>query len=449
MRTSLVIFAATLLVIAVFLATQSGSSSPSSPTPNSTPPKNSQSRRTTSPKDSLKFLRSLTNLDYNQAPTFAQVEARAGNLSDKEIFALLEDLDSSGNFAIWLRSALWAELGRRNHPDALPLLIDQADDTEFSIDARDQAAFAFFRGRIDSFHDFNALRNQLIPELNHFTDQDITSDWRSRTIKTLFKKLASLDRTATWDLVKQTDSDEHSDTPHSLRFTHGDNQSPLIGFFESLASKELVQSYLTEWQPTVETPEYRKKVNEYLHPTPTHDELRVSFRIMRLPPDKENLVHHHLAALARFDPLASLQWVATHQASPNRPDQQRIANMWKVLAHSYPDDAFSALSNPSISEYNFELAIALGARDFSRIPQIINALPDPAIQGQVLNRLTDRATNLRYIDNFPTPEGPNRIHNYPQRRESLLNAIDNSQLPEEIKQTHRENVEATFAARLD
>lgn len=399
------------------------------------------------PVSSFAFFKATPTLNLNEAPTFAQFEARAKHLTDEQLYTLLGELDPSSSLASWTRSALWAELGRRNHPDALSLLIQQAPDTGFSIEARDQSAFAFFRGRIESLQTFHDLRHHAIAQLNTFKDHKGTSDWRKPITRRLFKKMASLDPGATWNLVNQTNSPEFSDLPHSLRFTFGDIHSPFVGFFHGLDSPSLVQFYLNEWQPAVESESYLKTYNSYLNPNrPSHR----SFRFYNPPPAEEALISHTLSSLARFQPDEAFDWIATHELNPEMPDQRRPTNMLKVMAGEHPDDAFSLLSDPAFAKHHLTIALELGKQDLSRAPELVESLVSELNnQGSFLSNLIPPAASQNMIDRYPDPERHNRIHNYQARHDHLLEAINASSIDEEKKEVYRTDLEKAFLNKLN
>ena len=440
-------FALILLGLCVFLIARD--EEPVRDENSQTPPGQSSrpSRTKHTPETAAQYFKTFATLDYNHAPTFAELEFRAKHLTDEQLYLFLEELDPTANFASWLRSALWAELGRRNDPGALELLIRQADDKEFSIDAREQAAFAYFRGRLESLGTFEDIRDQLIPHLNIFKDHKGTHGWRSRTTKALFKKLASLDPEAAWEIVKQTSSPEHSDTPKSLRFTFGDNQSPLIGFFQGLESHDLVQTYLTEWQPTVESAGYLQAYKKYREPSPN---ISRSFRIHKLPPSEETLISNTLASLARFDPKGALDWLLFHELDPQNPDYQRQTKMWQTHAQDFPSEAMQLLSNPAFSKHHFEIAATLGKHNLSLAPDLISALGQYSeTQGRVLNRVISHAASNNTIDKFPEPDRHNRIFNFQERHDQMLEAIELSNLPPEKKEGFRQVVAKEFHGKLN
>ena len=439
------LIALALLGLSSFLIVREDSPSEDAPQP--LPTQTSRQFRTKhTPESALRYLKSFPSLDYNHAPSFSELESRTKHLSDLQLYLLLEELDPTANFAIWLRSALWAELGRRGHPDALKLLITQADSKDFSIDARDQAAFAYFRGRLEALDTFEGIRDELIPDLNIFKDNKGTHDWRPRTTKALFKKLATLNPEAAWEIVNQTNSPEHSDTPKSLRFTFGDIHSPFMGVFQGLESHDLVQTYLAEWQPAVESPEYRKKYENYR--TPQGEPTR-SFRIYRLPPYEEALISNTLSSLARFDPKGSLDWLLLHRLQPEQADHQRLANLWQTHAQESPTEARQLLTDPAFSKHHFEIAATIGKHNFSLAPDLISSLTQYSeTQGRVLNRLISHSASNNTIDKFPQPDRHNRIPNYQERHDQMLEAIEVSNLPPEKKEGFRQAVAKEFANKI-
>ena len=105
----------------------------------------------------LQTLQEIPNLNLSSAPTFSSIESRTRRLTIAQIEALLDEHTSHEGLAGWLRSALWAELGRRNHRRLFDKLVaslagGQSGTSSF---ATDQALFAFLRGRAEMLNSFD------------------------------------------------------------------------------------------------------------------------------------------------------------------------------------------------------------------------------------------------------------------------------------------------------
>jgi hypothetical protein len=205
----------------------------------------------------FRFLKSLPSLPLSEAPGFAQVQARTKNLSIEQIQTLLAENTSHEGLSGWLRSALWAELGLRNHRKSFEKIIARLkglEDNGASF-ASDQEIFAFLRGRTESLTAFDPSVSSLFEDLDTLISTKRTGHWHTRTYEHLFHKLALLDHATAWKLTQDHVLDLDTDLPGLIT---NSLSSKLAGFFSCLPTEELATGYIEKWQPALETPEVRK-----------------------------------------------------------------------------------------------------------------------------------------------------------------------------------------------
>lgn len=395
-------------------------------------------------ESSFRYVSGFQQLDYNGAPTFAQLEARISQLSDDQLFQLLNQIDPSANFATWVRSAIWAEFGRRNHKEAFSLLIAQAGDKEWPGDALAQSVFAFFRGRAESLDSFEEMSDGLLGQIKRFEEQAGGSGWQPVTVARVFQRMAVLDAEKCWQLANES---RLAPGANVLFDGNVDSYYRIVGFFRGLNLEEDVRHYLARWQPVVESAEYRKVYEEFLTPSVS---LHRSFRSFKLRPLNESLIAQLLSALARHDAAAAAEWLQSHQHKVDQPDHRRTAEVWETFAKEYPGDAMTQLSNPDLSAYHFKIAAEIGKHNFSLAPDLV-LTPGLGIETQahLLNRLIDTSAMENTIDRFPVPEKHNQIPNYQERYDQLLEAIDRSEVAPEAKQGLREKLDRNFSQHLN
>lgn len=401
-------------------------------------------RRSSSSKgDPMAYLQSVAKLDLNDAPTFVSLEAMAGQLSIEQIRDLLSNHDSHEALSGWLRSALWAELGRRNHRESLELLIDQLGGksgaaTQFSDD---QAIFAFLRGRAESLVGFDESVDAVIGEINLFSSKTESRHWQTKAVSVLFEKLAAIDHEAAWDLLQGPclNEGQGADVPGLFA---SKQTAAMTGFFRSLPNEELVSSYLGEWERVLDLPEVKKSYEIY------NQQINSTLSGFIAIPPEETIMAHALASLARFDPAGALEWLADHQVDPEKPDYNRIHGMWRQLATRHPDEALEIFAREEYVDARRSNIGWLLGRDFSKTADVIAATPKASHQAQILGDLLHSAGSNHVNDFFPTPEGPNRLPNFQQRYDRLLEAIDLGTFPEKQKESLIKRLDREFQGKL-
>ena len=355
----------------------------------------------------LRFLQSVPDFDLNNPPTFAEIKARTGDLTIEQIEALLAEHTSHEGLTGWLRSALWAEQGRRNDRGAFELLLSQLEkaDDWLGVFANDQALFAYIRGRTESQEAFDDSVDAVIEDIGTLAGKTHSGHWRSGAVSRLFEKLGRMDHEAAWDLVQEPCLNEqlHADVPGLFESSE---TAASAGFFRGLSSEQLVAKYLGEWERVLELPEVAQSYENYK----TQITSTLS-GFVPIPPE-EVIISNALASLARFNPEAALSWLADHEAAPEKPDYNRIHGMWRQLATNYPERALEIFEEEKYSDPRRAHIGWLLSQDFSAVPDAITETPKASHQTQILHSVISSAGSNHVNDFFPTPEGPNRLPNF-------------------------------------
>jgi len=442
-------FIAGILLLGTIYILNSGSSqSEDNPESSDTSPRTSKrttSTRSESPEKSLRYLKSIPAMDVNNPLPFSEIQRRTRDLSLEEIQALLAEHTSHYSTTGWLRSALWAELGHRNHRQSFDELLANLDgkDPGTAAFANDQAAFAFLRGRSESLTSIDGA-NSVFEDINTLAAGTQSRHWQSRTIAHLFKKLASIDHQAAWELTQKSPLTETEHAGHIglIGLIDTSQTSALNGFFHSLPSEKLARQYLEKWQPALETPEARKAYQTY------QTQLNSRSSGFIVTPPNETIISHALSALARFDPDAATEWLTKHQADPEKPDYNRAHSVWRQLATHHPDDALEIFSRPENIDIRRSSIGWLIENDYSLLPDIISQTDNARHQSQIIQSILSSSGSDHVKDFFPTPEGPNRLPNFQQRHKFLLEAINLGTYPERQREIHLKSLAREFKSKL-
>lgn len=408
----------------------------------------SSSRSQRSPADSaqsnFRFLKSLPDLDINNPPTFADIQSRTEHLTIEQIEALLVEHTTHEGLTGWLRSALWGELGKRNHRPSFDSLVANLEGKQpgNSSFANDQAIFAFLRGRAETLTAFDDSLDSIFEDINTFADKTQSRHWQPRTISRLFTKLTRIDLETAWELTHVNPITEivHANVPGLI-----DNSqvSTLTGFFQALSTEELAASYLKKWQPAMETPEAIKAYETYQ----TQMNSRLSGMI--ITPQEETIVGQALASLSRFNPEAAVAWLAENEPNPDKPDYNRIHGMWRQLASNYPEQATKIFSRKEYLDPRRANIGWLISNDFSLLPEAIAQTEKASHQVQIIQSVLSSAGSNHVKDFFPTPEGPNRLPAFQQRYDYLLEGINLGIYPERQKEILLRSLNRDFKGKIE
>jgi hypothetical protein len=396
-----------------------------------------------SSEKALRFLRSVPEMDLDNAPSFAEIQGRTGDLTLEQIEELLAANESHEGLSGWLRSALWAELGRRNDRATFERLLSSAgsDETGGASFANDQALFAFIRGRSESLKEFDDSVDVVIEDIGTLAAKSNSGHWRSKAVSELFEKLAKLDHEAAWELVQEPCLNEQLRAEVPGLFDNNQTAAT-TGFFRALSSEKLVRDYLGEWERVLELPEVRKNYESYRFQI---DSSLSGF--IAIPPE-EVIISNALASLARFDPEAAVAWLAEHEPDPEKPDYNRIHGMWRALAENYPERALEIFGEEKYLDARRMNIGGVLEKDFSLVPEVITGTPKASHQVQILQSVMSSAGSAHVNDFFPTPEGPNRLPNFQERYDFLLEGIHQGAYPERQREQFLERLEQTFEGKL-
>lgn len=392
---------------------------------------------------SFRFLQSVPDLDLNSPPTFSSIEDRTKHLTIAQIEDLLDKHTSHEGLTGWLRSALWAELGRRNHRPTIDALLTrlQNEESNRANFPDDQAIFAFLRGRTETLTEFDDNLDSVLEDFNNFAGARKSGYWRSPAVTRLFSQLTRIDPEAAWDLAHKNSLSEnlHDNMPGLV-----DNSlvSSLTGFFQGLPSEELASSYLKKWQSALETPEAKKAYDTY--------QQQLNSRLsgfIAIPPE-ESIVTQAVASLARFNPEIAVAWLKEHEPNPEKPDYNRTHGMWRQLATNYPEQALEIFSR---EEYLDPRRANIGwmiQYNHSLLPDVIAETDKSSHQVQIIQSVLMSSGSNHVKDFFPTPDGPNRLPNFQQRRDYILEAIELGTYHEKQKESLIRSLNREFQHKL-
>lgn len=392
---------------------------------------------------SFRFLESVPGLDINSPPTFASIEARAAHLDIAQIETLLNQHTSHEGLSGWLRSALWAELGRRNHRPSIDtfltkLEISEKQKTNF---AHDQAIFAILRGRIETISSLENDLSPVIEDMNSFTSAREVGYWRSRSVTHLFAKMTQIDHSAAWDFVHNNPLNAaiHNQMPGVYDNKH---VAPLAGFFRSLPSEILASTYLQKWQPALEAKEATAAYDNY------RKQLESTLSGIILTPPGEAIISHALASLARFNPEAAVDWLNQHEPNPDKPDYNRPHAMWRQLATHHPAQALEIFSREEFINPRRGNIGWLIQNDYTLLPNAVTETEKFSHQTQIIQSVLMSAASTHVNDFFPTPGGPNRLPDFQKRHDSLLEAIKRGTYHEKQKESLLRSLKREFAGKV-
>lgn len=401
-------------------------------------------RQGRSAEERMSYLKSLPGLDLNSAPSFASIESQVRGLTNDQIHQLLEENTSHEGLSGWLRSALWAELGRRNDRESFEMLLGQLgkEDDGPGAFASDQAVFAFIRGRTESLKEFDETVDDIVDDIGVFAKKTKSHHWMSKAISVFFDKLARMDHELAWDLASGPCFEEGFEGV--LAGFHDPGQTAAIsGFVGALSSQEQVQSYFEEWEGVLDTPTYRKAYEAYQKQIHSH-----LSGFIAVPPE-ERMLSNALASLARFDPEKALAWLKENEMNPEKPDYNRIHGMWRQLATEHPQEALEILAREEYADARRANLSWLLIEDFSLTPDAIAATPEASHQVQILGDVIRSAASNHVKDFMPTPEGPNRLPNFQERYDDILEAIELGTHSDKQKERLQVRLEKEFQGKLN
>lgn len=294
---------------------------------------------------------------------------------------------------------------------------------------------------MENLSGFDDNLDSVLEDLNNFASVRDSGYWRSPAVTRLFSRLTQIDPEAAWDLAHKNSLDDklHDSIPGLV-----DNRlvSSLTGFFRVLPSEELASSYLKKWQSALETPEAKKAYDTYQQQMSSN-----LSGFIAIPPE-ETIISQAVASLARFNPEAAVTWLKEHEPNPDKPDYNRIHGMWRQLATNYPEQALEIFAQ---EEYLDPRRANIGwmiQSDHSLLPDAVAQTEKASHQVQIIQNVLMSAGSNHVKDFFPTPEGLNRLPNFQQRYDYLVEAINLGTYPERQKESLLKSLNREFRHKL-
>lgn len=370
----------------------------------------SESERAVVDLSSTEAVRRLHNLLAQQplsSHRFETVERWVGHLGDADLQDLIGELgmEDYAGLTGWVRCALYAEWARRDPKAALARAEELPDPGDHRNYAVQQVLFSVLRGWAESDPKAAlAERNRLVKRLGSAS---------SALTNLIFRELARRDPEAEW-----------------RRFSN--YSGPLKAFFMGLDGKESVVHYLDRWDrerwSSVEAhhryaaykarlAERRRSDSEWTNLTPV--------RPVRQPGD-EHVAAGAALALAEYDVEGAVSWLSEHGPGDDADRRGRIYGMLSEWASAHPAEALRLIEEDRLESHTRSLAYAAIKGDPGIARAVMQAMDDHG-ESERAAALRDSMLELDSIheaDLFPAPGLPNRLPNFQERYECLLDAVE-------------------------
>ena len=386
-------------------------------------PKKSQPGRNT-PINPLKRLQTLTQLPLSQAPDFETVDHWASQLSDQELQDLIAESGFGDHTRLhgWLRCALYAEWGRRDHEAALAHLeVHKPLPPKFNY-AFDQALFSTLRGWTETDPLAAALALENSRELRINRIYDIASE-----------HLATADPERALELGRRTANDEYYY-----------DYNPMQGIFRGLESEETLNKAIDFWlEDTWESPHTKELINTL------QKQLSSSFSSYTPTPNAVAVFEEAALALADHDFDQAIEFI---QANTQRGEDQAegtISDTFAKWAERNPQEALGTLRAHQYPEYHSELAVGILANDLSMASQVLDLFSHDNQKSSLIGYVISDARADFYIDDFfPAPDQANSLRDFQQDYSDIRKLIDNASLQQDSRANLLRSLDEKFAKVL-
>ena len=376
-----------------------------------------------------KRLREILEADATHAPDLEAMDNLARRLSDEELQELILEVGFGTQIGVegWVRSALYAEWGRRD-PQAALARLRYAKDIDASVWATQQALFAVYRGwaEIDPAAAVLELRNdnpiiEVSGQRLHMTD----CHWIVPAYAELFRRLVAVDPEAAWSQLP----------------TSEERLSALAGIFQGAPSERQLRAHIDrwigEWNTAAELPS--QVIFEALMENGGPDPVLI--------PENEQVVRQAALALARFDLEAAEEWIRTEGPGGDRHRQTRRNTLVRDWSVEFPDRAMDYLD--SDDRARIAIARAIIETDTGNAMPVMETLPDEGDRARALmHAITGLGVN-DVLDYFPTTAGRNILPDFNRRYQDLADAIEAGNFSESHATSLRGALNRSFRLRVD
>ena len=353
-------------------------------------------------------LRNLMGQQPSSSHRFETVERWVGHLGDADLQELIGELgiEEYAGLTGWVRCALYAEWARRDPKAALARAEELPDSGDHRNYAVQQVLFSVLRGWAESDPKAAlAERKRLVSRLGSAS---------SVLTNFIFQELARRDPEAEWQ-------------------RYSNYSGPLKAFFMGLDGKESVMHYLDRWdREQWSSGEAQQKFADYkIQVDKAHKALMAGNRgrsatYAPVPkPGDEYVAAGAALALAEHDVEGAVAWLSTHGPGDDADRRSRTREMLREWATAHPAEALKLIEEDRLQSYTRSLAYAAIMGDPGIATAVMRAMDDHGERERAgaLQDLHGVDSN-HVIDFFPAPGLPNRLPNFQERYECLLEAVE-------------------------
>lgn len=363
-------------------------------------------------------LQELMRLRPDGVMRFEDVERWVKALSDDELALIADglDFDDADGYEGWVRSAIFAEWGRRDPGAAQALLQEHplGQERNFAIE---QAWFAVYRGWAET--DLEAAYEALLAMGN-------TSSWPGaaawkKAREMMFRQFTHRHGVDAWERVQAVGlSDEDA----------------LRGYFLGQPPKNL-QAALDLWRTQHWVPTKKSE----------GDTGSLGSRFVVHFSKVDQIAQAGALTMAQHDLGAALAWL--EEGPGQYRNHRQVLNVLRLWAKNSPDEAQALLPDYLSQNVDWGVALAQGilAQDASRASTVLSLVPNAA-HGEVLLHGVGTGGQPDEESYFPEPHRRNHLPHYVEQYRSLRNGIALADLSEELAQDLKVTLNHEFRERV-
>lgn len=368
------------------------------------------SRPDVSPKDAVRELKGFLRDGPVSGYRFEDIERLARGLSDADLHDLIGQVGFEDWVGMpgWIRSALYAEWGRRE-PGALEELKALTEGkTGQESTGVNQALYSFFRGKIEREAVTKEVASAIMADLVEVVGKPSYLGWTGMATRELYSAFAQNDPEAAWQALPVA-----SENPQQLPNIR---IAALKGVFRGVDTVEEAREYIGRWQAEWRTPEAIRAHDSY------HENImRVSFHIPE--PPLEKVGEEAALALAQFGLREAEQWLNENApGNDSRLGTRRYSLQYAWATHN-PDEALALLSNPEYADAHHGLSSGILFADSTRAVEVGEALGATRARQTSLGSAVTHGAHNMMSDAYPGPDSISRLPNYRERYDALREAV--------------------------
>lgn len=369
-------------------------------------------------------IRTILAGSLSDAPSFAELEKLTRSLADEELHALIAEIGWMGVQGMngWVRSGLFAEWGRRDPVAALKSLRFKSVE-KGTQHGREQALFAVYRGWSERYpaEAVAQLKKDTLSEDNKGrTTRRSSGHWVGYAYVELFRQFASQDPEGAWEALPDG----------------GPRRGAMAGFFKGITSERQLHDYVDRWVGDWTSAEGIRAHEQYTA------QIRSSLGGVIMMPPNETIARSAALALAEFDLEAAEDWLMTAGPGDEQARKQRRSDLLRDWAKNDPDEALGRIGDEG---YNVEtLARGIIQGDPALAVELMEAIDNHGLRARSLLTAVRSIGNVHVRDFFPVPGGQNRLPNFEERYQQILDAVHAGQFSEGQKESLLRAVHFSF-----